>query len=209
MLSWLALPALVRAGEIDTEHLFGFLIGSDVGNVGEREFQSQTAARLSRAGGYYRALGQQFELEFVPARDLRVELGTTFAAHDIGRVAGLADRSQQGWQGLTVDLRYRLFDRAQHPFGLTLAVEADASRIDDVSGRPARGFSSAFTLALDRELIPGDLVAALNVTYQPEWTRLVGTTVTERDATIGLSGALMAQLRPGFLFGRDGLPAGL
>ena len=36
------LPACVHAEGIDTEHLFGFMIGSDVGNVGEREFQSET-----------------------------------------------------------------------------------------------------------------------------------------------------------------------
>ena len=32
------LPTCVHAEGIDTEHLFGFMIGSDVGSVGEREF---------------------------------------------------------------------------------------------------------------------------------------------------------------------------
>ena len=45
------------------------MIGSDVGNVGEREFQSQTTRRFSRSGGRYRAIGQELELEFVPARN--------------------------------------------------------------------------------------------------------------------------------------------
>jgi len=39
------LPASVYAEGIDTEHLFGFMIGTDTGNVGEREFQSQTTGR--------------------------------------------------------------------------------------------------------------------------------------------------------------------
>src|SRR6195952_4444285 len=77
------LPVGGHAEGIDTEHLFAFMIGSDVGNVGEREFQSQTTGRFSKAAGSYRALGQEFELEFVPAPNFRVELGGTFATHGI------------------------------------------------------------------------------------------------------------------------------
>ena len=67
------LPACVHAEGIDTEHLFGFMIGTDVGNVGEREFQSQTTGRFGKNGGRYRAVGQEFELEFVPVQNFRVE----------------------------------------------------------------------------------------------------------------------------------------
>ena len=80
------LPNCVHAEGIDTEHLFGFMIGTDVGNPGEREFQSQTTGRFSKSGGRYRAVGQEFELEFVPAKDFRIELGSAFAAHDINGV---------------------------------------------------------------------------------------------------------------------------
>ncbi|MBC7583549.1 MAG: hypothetical protein H7316_07330 [Tardiphaga sp.] len=198
----LLLTAPGRADEIDTEHLFGFMIGSDVGRVGEREFESRTTGRLSRRGGGYRAIGQEFELEFVPAKDMRVELGTSMAAHDIEGVTGLADRRQSGWQGLSIDLRYRFLNREHHPFGLTLRVEAGTSRIDNGSGLPARSTGGDITLALDREWIPNFLVAAINLTYQPEWSRL-SFGGTEREATIGIAGAMMAQLRPGFYLGGE------
>ena len=42
------LPTCLHAEGIDTEHLFGFMIGSDVGSAGEREFQSQTTGRFSK-----------------------------------------------------------------------------------------------------------------------------------------------------------------
>ena len=45
------LPAGVHAEGIDTEHLFGFMIGTDVGNVGEREFQSETTGRFGKLVG--------------------------------------------------------------------------------------------------------------------------------------------------------------
>ena len=46
----LVLPStLVRADEIETEHLFGFVTGSDVGEVGEREVEGQTLGRIGAA----------------------------------------------------------------------------------------------------------------------------------------------------------------
>jgi hypothetical protein len=196
-------PACGQADEIDTEHLFGFMIGSDVGNVGEREFQSQTTGRFSRSGGSYRALTQELELEFVPAKDFRVELGSSFASHDISGVAGFEDRRQLGWQGLSVDLRYRFLDRNHAPFGLTFAVETNANHIDQGRGLPARSYGTEFTLAFDRELIPDYLVAAINLLYQPEWTRLVGTDAVEREAAVGVAAALMTQIRPGLYLGGE------
>jgi hypothetical protein len=38
------LPACLHAEGIDTEHLFAFMIGADVGTVGDAEFQSETTA---------------------------------------------------------------------------------------------------------------------------------------------------------------------
>src|SRR5215216_6747646 len=168
-------PVGVCAEGIDTEHLFGFMIGTDVGNVGEREFQSQTTGRFARNGGNYRAIGQEFEAEVVPVKDFRVELGTSFASHYIRGVPGLEDRRQLSWEGVSVDLRYRFLDRDAAPFGFTVAVEGRANRVDETTAAVARSYGTDFTLAFDREVIPNLAVAALNLLYQPEWTRIVGT----------------------------------
>jgi hypothetical protein len=171
------LPIGGHAEGIDTEHLFAFMIGSDVGNVGEREFQSQTTGRFSKAGGNYRAIGQEFEMEFVPLQNVRVEVGSTFATHGIFAVPGLADRSQFDWQGASLDLRYRFLDREK--------------------------YGTEFTLAFDRELVPGLSVAAVNLIYQPEWTRMIATGQMEQDSTIGAAMAVMAQIRPGLFLGGE------
>ena len=193
----------VHAEGIDTEHIFGFMIGTDVGNPGEREFQSQTTGRFSKSGGRYRAVGQEFELEFVPAKDFRIEIGSAFAAHDINGVPDFEDRRQLAWQGVSVDLRYRFLDRDTAPLGLTFALESHADRIDETTAAAVRSYGTAFTLAFDRELIPNFAVAALNLFYQPEWTRLVGTGAAEQESTIGAAFAVMAQMRPGFLVGGE------
>ena len=196
------LPGCADAAEgIDTEHLFGFMIGTDVGNFGEREFQSQTTGRFARNGGNYRAIGQELELEFVPIRNFRVEMGSTFASHTINGVTGLDDRRQLSWQSVSVDLRYRFLDRDATSLGMTLAVETHAARIDETSAAVVRNYGTEFTLAFDRELVPNVAVAALNLIYQPEWTRFIGTGAAEQESTVGAALGVMAQLRPGVLLG--------
>lgn len=197
------LPVGVHAEGIDTEHIFGFMIGSDVGTVGEREFQSQTTGSFGKTGGRYRAVGQELELEFLPANNFRIEMGTTFAAHDINGVVGFDDRRQLSWQGVSVDFRYRFLDKDTAPFGMTFAVETHADRIDETTAAVVRNYGTEFTLAIDREIIPNVAVAALNLTYRPEWTRFVGTGAAEQESTIGAAFALMGQVRPGVFLGGE------
>ena len=197
------LPACVHAEGIDTEHLFGFMIGTDVGNVGEREFQSETTGRFGKNGGTYRAVGQELELEFVPLPNFRIEIGSTFASHLISGVPGLDDQRRLSWQGGSVDLRYRFLDRETAPFGLTFAAEAHAHRVDETTAEGVRSFGTEFRLAFDRELVPNRIVAAFNLIYEPEWTRFFGSDATERESTAGAALGVMAQLLPGFLLGGE------
>jgi hypothetical protein len=197
------LPTFACAEGIDTEHLFGFMIGSDVGNVGEREFESKTTGRFSRIGGSYRAVGQQMDVEFVPVKNFRVELGNTFASQNIAGVPGLEDRRRLSWQGVSVDLRYRFLNKDAAPFGLTFAVESHADRVDETTAAVVRSYGTEFRLAFDRELIPNVAVAALNLSYQPEWTRVVVTGATEREASLGAALGVMVKARPGVLLGGE------
>src|SRR3979409_711416 len=167
------LPVGGHAEGIDTEHLFGFMIGTDVGNVGEREFQSQTTGGFSKNGGHYRAISQELELELVPAKNFRIEIGSAFASHDINGVPDFEDRRQLAWQGASLDLRYRFLDRDIAPVGLTFALEGHVHGIDEATAAVVRNYGTELTLAFDRELVPNFVVAALNLIYQPDWTRLV------------------------------------
>ena len=197
------LPACLHAEGIDTEHLFAFMIGADVGTVGEREFQSETTGRFGRNGGRYRAVGQEFELEFVPVQNFRIEVGSAFTSHLISGVPGLDDQRRTSWQGGSVDLRYRFLDRETAPFGLTFATELHAHRVDETTAETVRSFGTEFRLAIERELVPNRVIAAFNLIYEPEWTRIVGSGAMERESTAGAALGLMAQLRPGFLFGGE------
>jgi hypothetical protein len=56
-------------------------------------------------------------------------------------------------------------------------------------------------VAADKEIIRDRLVAAFNVLYQPERTRLAGAWSSE--STVGVATALMAELRPGVFVGGE------
>jgi hypothetical protein len=196
-------PACAFAEGIDTEHIYGFLIGSDVGSFGEREFQSAATGRFSKQSGTYQALGQQFELEFVPIRNFRIEIGTTLSAFDIQSVPGLANRNLADWQGASFDLRYRFFDRDSSLFGLTLALENHGNRFDETTASPAHNYGTELTLVLERDLIPNLAVATLNLSYQPDWTHFAGVPTAEQDATLMAAFGVMAQMRPGLLLGAE------
>ena len=86
---------------------------------------------------------------------------------------------------------------------MTFALESHADRIDETTAAVVRNYGTGLTLAFDRELVPNFVVAALNLTYQPEWTRFLGTGSAEQESTIGAAFALMAQMRPGFLVGGE------
>jgi hypothetical protein len=196
-------PACSFAEGIDTEHIFGFMIGSDVGEAGEREFQTTSTGRFSKSAGNYSAVNQQLEMEFVPYRNFRVEVGTAFAGYDMAGVPGLVNRTEAGWQGASLDLRYRFLDRETAPFGLTLALESHGNRFDEISGSVARNYGTELTLAIERDLIPGIAVATLNLGYQPEWTRLAGASIDEQESTLAVAFGVMAQARPGLMLGGE------
>jgi hypothetical protein len=192
----------VRAEGIDTEHIFAFMIGTDTGTAGEREFQSQATGRFGREGGRYRAANEELEMEFVPFRDFRIELGSSFAAHDINGVPGFDDRRQLAWQGISADFRYRFLDRETSPFGFTVAVEHQLDKLDEITGAAAWHYGTDVALAFDREIVPDKTVAALNLLYQPEWTRFA-TGTAEQESTVGVAFALMTRLGPNILFGGE------
>ncbi|MCK1708989.1 MULTISPECIES: hypothetical protein [unclassified Bradyrhizobium] len=198
--------ASARAGAeegFDTEHIFGFMIGTDVGTPGERELQSETTGRFGKGSGTYRALSQEIEIEVVPLPNFRIEVGGTTTLHDITGVPDIDDRRQLNFQGASLDLRYRLLDRERAPFGLTVAAEFHGDRIDETSGAKGRMYGTDLTLAFDRELIPNFAIGALNLIYQPEWARFEIAGQSEKSSTIGVAFAGMARVRPNILLGGE------
>jgi hypothetical protein len=65
---------------IDTEHLFGFVIGTDVGNVGDKELEAEVTSGFGKRPGSYAAFAPSLEYEFVPIANLRLAPSMQYTA---------------------------------------------------------------------------------------------------------------------------------
>ena len=191
------------AEAIETEHLFGFTLGSDVGARGEREIESATATRIGKAAGSYGAVTQKLSLELVPAENVRTEFSAIGVSHDIISVPGFDDRRQLGFGGLSAELRYRLLDRAVTGLGLTLAAEPHWSRFEEGSGARTTQYGVDLAVAIDKELVADRVVGAFNLLYQPESAKSPVTGTWSSESMAGVASALMVQVRPGILIGGE------
>jgi hypothetical protein len=196
-------PALGHAEKLETTHLFGFTLGSDVNDVGEKEAESETTGRFGKAGGSYTALSQELSVKFIPFRDFSIEPGVGVAYHHIANVPGLDDRQQLAFDTLTLEMRYRVLNREHAPFGLTLGADPHWGRVDDISGEPVDRYGSDFWIIADKELVSNRIFGAFNLLYQPETVRSRVTGIWEQQSQLGTSGALAAQVQPGVLIGAE------
>jgi hypothetical protein len=196
-------PPVDSAAAVDTQFIFGFTMGADVGERGEKEIEFQSFGRFGKADGSYTALEQQLRLEVSPVENLRLEIGVPLALHSISGVTGLDDRQQVAFNGVTAEIRYRLLDRQAHSFGLTIGAEPHWARVDDISGEPVDNYGSEFSIAADTEFVENRLFAALNLLYDPEWTTSRLTGLSAQQSTLGVSAAVTVQVRPGIFFGSE------
>ena len=188
---------------IETEHLFGFTVGSDIDKPGVKHIISDLSGRFGKQGGSYAAFSQRFEYAFTPWRDFHVGLGASVAAHRISGVPGLDDRRQMQSDGLSLELRQRLLDRAHAPFGLTLVAEPRWARVEETSGARVEKNALELTLAADKELIKDRLFAALNLFYESEWVRLKSSGEMERESTAGIALAGMTPIASSVFVGGE------
>ena len=196
-------PTGARTAPIDTEHLFGFTIGSDVGEVGEREVESSATGRFGKQTGTYNAASGTLSLESVPLANLRTEITGEVIGYGVTGVAGLDNQQYGAFGGLSADIRYRFLDRATAPFGLAVGAEPRWGRADDVTGQPANQYGVDFVAAFDWEPVRDRVVAAVNLLYQPETMRLKSTGTWSQQSTAGVAFGTMVQIRPGLFAGGE------
>jgi hypothetical protein len=196
-------PTGARSTTIETEHLFGFTIGSDVGKVGEREIEGSVTGRFAKRNGTYNAGSGTLSAEFVPIPNLRTEFTGAVVSYDVAGVSGFTDQRYTAFGGLSADIRYRLLDRATAPFGFAVGAEPHWGRADDVTGEPVSRYGVDFVAAADWEIIPDRVVAAFNLLYQPETMRSKMTGTWSQESTAGVAIAVMAQVHSGIFVGGE------
>jgi len=199
----LATSQLARASDVDSEHLFGFTEGADIGRAGEREAETETIGRFGKSAGSYAAMTQNDSVKVLPFENFRVSANAALAYFGIFGVPGLEDHQLATLQGLSFEARYMLMDRHRAPFGLTIIAEPRWSRVDATSGETANGYSGILTIAADRELIDDRLFVALNVLYDSQATRFPLPDNWIYDSRIGISAATSARITSTLFLGGE------
>jgi hypothetical protein len=200
---FVSVSTLAKAAELETTHLFGFTLGSDVNAVGEKEAESEGVGRFGKTGGTYSGLSQALGVKFIPFQDFSVEPIVSVARFDISGVAGLDDRRLFAYEAASLEMRYRLFNRQSAPFGLTVGLDPRWARVDDTSGAPVDQYGAALLLIADKELVEKLIFAAFNVIYEPNATRSRVTGDWQHTSELGVSAAITMQVRPGVLLGAE------
>jgi hypothetical protein len=211
--------------EIDSEDLFGFTEGSDVGDPGELEGSIDSMGRFGRRGGRYRVFSPTFEVEYTPVERFSFAFDATFDRYWISNVPDLENRGTGGLSQLSTQWRYQFIKRDPSPIGLTLSVEPQLGFFDQDTGERARRTALEAVLSLDTALVPEQVFGAVNLTYEAERVRpksFIGldrdleevdpsdpTAVAvihspaERESTIGISAAVAFQVVPNLFVGAE------
>jgi hypothetical protein len=198
------------SAKVDSEDLFGFTVGSDVGEAGDAEISLDTQLRASRRGGRYRVWSPSLQAEYVPIDNVSFSGAVTFENFRIRGVQGLDDRATGGVSEVGTEFKYAVATRKQDGIGLTLSVAPQLGFYEDDSGE--RGVRTALRMRLsaDAELVPDKIFGAINVGYEPELFRprfSVGSDgsplQTERDSTFEVSGAVSFRLSNAFFAGGE------
>jgi hypothetical protein len=188
---------------VDSEHLFGFTEGSDIGAKGEREFKSETTLRTGRAAGSYTAGTSEAELKYTLLHNLRFSAGATLAYFDINDVPGIANANRAAIQSASFSARFRLLDRDRAPVGMTLGIEPHWGFVDETNGSRTGHFGTEAAMLIDRALIPDRLMAALNVTFENDRIRPTASGAVRHESILGSGLALAARTGPDIWLGAE------
>jgi hypothetical protein len=93
--------APARASDVDTEYLFGFTEGADIGKAGEREAETEIIGRFGKSAGSYAAVTQNDSVKWLPSDNLRLSANAALAYFGISGVPGLPDSQLATLQGLS------------------------------------------------------------------------------------------------------------
>jgi hypothetical protein len=159
--------------EIDTEHIFGFGEGSDVGAKGELEVESFTIGSFGAAAGNF-SIGNETSFRYSILDGFRLSVGGLFDEFNLRGLPSPGARNGWNFSGLITEARWNLLDWRTSPVGLTFTIDPDWRRTDPGSGRYNDNVAITTALLIDTVAIPGKLFVELNLIYSPSFLPLHG-----------------------------------
>ncbi len=186
--------------DIETEHIFGFTEGSDIGEKGEKELENTAVGRFGRSYGYA-AIDNETAFRSVVADQFRASIGGLLDYRNVGRNPDTPHRTDLDFGGVTSEFRWHPIERtAQSPIGVTFSLAPQWDKIDNV-GSQLETYAIPLELLVDAAVIPGKLFTALNLVWEPEFKRSANGWGHENDFEISVAAAYAAT--PDLLIGGE------
>ncbi len=185
---------------VDTEHIFGFTEGTDIGEKGEQEFESTTVGRFGKTAGYA-AIGNESAYRNTLIEGFRLSFAALPDHFSIHGMPGLADRNSLNFSGVSSEFRWQFSDRSKYPIGFALSLAPVLRWTGDISGASVQSYALPVVAAFDAAVIPDKLFTALNFTCDPGTTRTEGK--WEGGTQFEASGAASYAVTPDVFIGAE------
>lgn len=167
------LPAFVTTAANAEANAFGYSYTAGVEEPGETELSLWTTDRRGKADGHYDAQDYRLEVERGITDRFQIAGYVNLASHHVRDLGIDKDRVDRdfAFQGLSLELKYKLLDEKKDGFGLALYAEPGWSRIHKVEGEKGTEYELELKLIASKSWLDDRLIWAGNLTFEPEWER--------------------------------------
>lgn len=193
----------LRAADVDTEHMFGFSEGTDIGVPFQPEGEVETVGRAGKQAGNYSVLTTTASLKYPLSPQFRVAPGVAFANYGIADVPGLSDTNAFVFDHAVFEFRWHPVARESHPVGVTFVATPYYGTVDPANGAAADSYGLQFIAAVDRAAIRDRLFVAVNLAYVLNRTRTWSTGTSTDTSLLIPSIAASARLLPWLFVGAE------
>ena len=192
----------------DSEHIFGFTEGTDIGEKGEHEIEVTFVGSFGKVGRYANIFNES-AFRYTWTDRLRLSVGVLSDFYSIHAVPGLANRTSTTISGIDAEARLSILDRRWAPIGLDIGVNPQWRHLDEVSGTDEQSVTMPTTLLVEKDILPGFLYSAVNLTYTPGVSRLPSGSISnvagqwQHADAFEVSAAASAVVAPNVLVGGE------
>lgn len=186
---------------IDTEHIFGFSEGTDIGEKGEREIESTTIGSIGKIGNYAEFFNET-AFRYVVTDQVRLSVGVLSDFYSIHGVPDPTSRTLFGpASGFDAEARFILLDRHTAPVGIDFGLTPQWRRLDDTSGASTQSYAIPMTLIVEKDFLAQNIYTVVNATYTPSVARLAG--LWTHEDSFETSAAVSTVVAPNILAGAE------
>ena len=193
----------VLGAPVDTEHMFGFSEGTDIGIPFQPEVEVETVGRAGKSDGSFLALATTASMKYPLSRQFRIAPEIAVSSYNVSGVPDFPDASEFVFDRAALEFRWHPLAWETNPFGLTFVATPFYGPIDPATGTGADNYGIEFIAAMDRPLIADKLFAAINLLYTLDRTRPWGGNATIDSSVLGVSTAASLRVLPWLFVGAE------